>query len=169
MISYMVGKLAPNSTHSTRGLGKYVPGSGYFRAVPSQNGENIVTSPPTSIVHSGDEVRQRVHDVFVHLEARVGYVYKGRKEDVEQEECKYAPFVKSLFHCGVPTASDILGDHTYPLHRAAAPNGVSCKRPGTVPTTVGVEKDRLIKHWSMVKPEKAAPVTGTALRNTGPV
>ena len=46
MIPYMVGKLAPNPTHSTRGLVKYVPGRGYFRAVPSQNGDKIVTSPP---------------------------------------------------------------------------------------------------------------------------
>ena len=46
MIPYMVGKLAPNPTHSTRGLVKYVSGRGYFRAVPSQNGENNVTYPP---------------------------------------------------------------------------------------------------------------------------
>ena len=46
MISYMVGKLAPNPTHSTGGLVKYVPGRGYFRAVPSQNGDKTVTSPP---------------------------------------------------------------------------------------------------------------------------
>ena len=108
MISYVVGKLAPNLTDSTKGLVKYVPGRGYFCAVPSHNGGKNVTSPPPSVVHSGDEVHQRVHDVFVHLEARVGYVYKGRKEDVEQEECKYAPFVKALFNCGVPIASDIL-------------------------------------------------------------
>ena len=44
MIPYMVGKLAPNSSHLTRGLVKYVPGRGYFRAVPSQNGDKFVTS-----------------------------------------------------------------------------------------------------------------------------
>ena len=33
MIPYMVGKLAPNSSHFTRGLVKCVPGRGYFRAV----------------------------------------------------------------------------------------------------------------------------------------
>ena len=49
MIPYMVGKLAPNSTHFTKGLVKYVPGRGYFRAVPSQNGDNFVTSPPPPI------------------------------------------------------------------------------------------------------------------------
>ena len=47
-LSYMVGKLAPNSTHLTRGLIKYVPGRSYFRAVPSQNGDKFVTSPPPS-------------------------------------------------------------------------------------------------------------------------
>ena len=46
----MVGKLAPNSNHSTRGLVKYVPGRGYFCAVPSQNGAKNVTSPPPTIV-----------------------------------------------------------------------------------------------------------------------
>ena len=50
MISYMVGKLAPNSTHSTRGLVKYVPGRGYYRCVPSQNGNKFVTCHPPSIV-----------------------------------------------------------------------------------------------------------------------
>ena len=37
---------APNLSHLTRGLLKYVPGRGYFRAVPSQNGDKYVTSPP---------------------------------------------------------------------------------------------------------------------------
>ena len=46
MIPYMVGKLAPNSSHLTRELVRYVPGRSYFRAVPSQNGDKYVTSPP---------------------------------------------------------------------------------------------------------------------------
>ena len=46
MIPYIVGKLAPNSLHLTRGLVKYVPGRGYFRAVSSQNEDKFVTSPP---------------------------------------------------------------------------------------------------------------------------
>ena len=50
MIPYMVGKLAPNSSHLTKGLVKYVPGRGYFRAVSSQNGDGSVTSPPPPIV-----------------------------------------------------------------------------------------------------------------------
>ena len=50
MIPYVVGKLAPNPTHSITGLVKYVPGRGYFRAVPSQNGDNSVTSPTPSII-----------------------------------------------------------------------------------------------------------------------
>ena len=45
-ILYMIGKLAPNSSHFTRGLVKYVPGRGYFRAVSSQNGDKLVTSAP---------------------------------------------------------------------------------------------------------------------------
>ena len=47
MIPYMVGKLAPNLSHLTRGLVKVVPGRDYFRAVPLQNGGNYVTFPPT--------------------------------------------------------------------------------------------------------------------------
>ena len=50
MIPYMVGKLAPDSSHLTRGLIKYVPGRGYFCAVPSHNGDKYVTSPPPTIV-----------------------------------------------------------------------------------------------------------------------
>ena len=50
MIPYMVGKLAQTSTHFTRELVKLVPGRGYFRAVPSQNGHKSVTSPPPPIV-----------------------------------------------------------------------------------------------------------------------
>ena len=50
MILYMVGKLAPNSSHLTRGLVKHVPGRGYFRAVPFHNGDKYVTSPPPPIV-----------------------------------------------------------------------------------------------------------------------
>ena len=46
MIPYMVGKLAPNLSHLTRRLVKYVPGRGYFCAVPSQNGDKSVTPPP---------------------------------------------------------------------------------------------------------------------------
>ena len=45
MIPYMVGKLAPNTTHPTRGVVKCVPRRGCFRAVPSQNGDKFVTSP----------------------------------------------------------------------------------------------------------------------------
>ena len=50
MIPYMVGKLAPISSHFTRGLVKYVPGRSYFRAVSYQNGNKYVTSPPPPIV-----------------------------------------------------------------------------------------------------------------------
>ena len=43
---HMVGKLAPNSTHFTRGFVEHIPGRKSFRAVPSQDGEKVVTSPP---------------------------------------------------------------------------------------------------------------------------
>ena len=50
MIPYMVGKLAPNSTYFIMLLVKYVPGRGYFWAVPSQNEDKFVTSLPSPIV-----------------------------------------------------------------------------------------------------------------------
>ena len=51
MIPYMVGRLVPNSSHLTRGLVKYVPGRGYFRAVSFQNGKICYIPPlPTPIV-----------------------------------------------------------------------------------------------------------------------
>ena len=51
----MVSKLAPNSTHLTSGLVKHIPGRGCFRAVPSQNGDQIVTSPPPPQSLNGSE------------------------------------------------------------------------------------------------------------------
>ena len=46
MIPYMVGKLAPISSHLTRVFVKYVSGRVYFRAVPSRNRDKYITSPP---------------------------------------------------------------------------------------------------------------------------
>ena len=65
MIPYMVGKLAPNSSHLTRGLVKYVPGRGYFRAVSSQNGDTFVTSPPPQSLNGSNE--------FVYLGGNVNH------------------------------------------------------------------------------------------------
>ena len=50
MTLYMIGKLTPNSPYFNRGLVKYVPGRGYFRAVLSQNGDKFATSPTPPIV-----------------------------------------------------------------------------------------------------------------------
>ena len=41
MIPYMVGMLASNITHFTRGLIKYVPGKRLFRAVPLNSETNL--------------------------------------------------------------------------------------------------------------------------------
>ena len=50
MIPYMVVKLAPTSTHFNRGLVKYIPGRGYFRAVSSKTGTNLLhPRPPQSL------------------------------------------------------------------------------------------------------------------------
>ena len=64
MIPYMVGKLAPNSSHLTRGLSKYAPGRCYFRAVSSHNGDKIVTFPPPPIVER-KSVRNKVNTTSV--------------------------------------------------------------------------------------------------------
>ena len=50
MILYMVGKLTPNLTHFTKRLVKQVPGRGYFRDIPSRNGDKFVTFPTLPIV-----------------------------------------------------------------------------------------------------------------------
>ena len=50
MILYMVGMLATNSPHFARGLIKYVPGRGYYRVVPSQNGGQNCDIPDPPIV-----------------------------------------------------------------------------------------------------------------------
>ena len=50
MFLYIIGKHAPNLTHFTRGLVKYVSGRGYFRPVSSQKGSKFATSPTPPIV-----------------------------------------------------------------------------------------------------------------------
>ena len=49
IILYMAGKLTSNSTILTRGLVEYVPARGFFRVVPSRNGEKIATSGHNSL------------------------------------------------------------------------------------------------------------------------
>ena len=56
MIPYMVGKLVPSSTDFTKGLVKYVPGRSYFRAVPSKNRDNFVTSPPPQSLNDQNRI-----------------------------------------------------------------------------------------------------------------
>ena len=41
MIPYMLGKLAPNSTHSIKGFVEYIPGRDFFRVVLLQNGNKM--------------------------------------------------------------------------------------------------------------------------------
>ena len=74
MIPYMVGKLAPNSSHLTSGLVEYIPGRGYFRAFPSQNGDKYVTSPPPSIV---ELVRTQINNRNIkQMSERVGRIQR---------------------------------------------------------------------------------------------
>ena len=58
----MVGKLAPNPTHSTKGLVKYVLSRGYLSAVFSQSGDKIVTFTPYTLLR-GCFVEERTHHV----------------------------------------------------------------------------------------------------------
>ena len=78
---YMVGKLAPNSSHLTRGLGKYVPSRSYFRAVPSPNGDKLVISPPPPIVE-----RVRPTECFNDWGGR------GYEDSVPRKVTKTTPF-----------------------------------------------------------------------------
>ena len=56
MIPYMVGKLAPNSSHLSGGLVKYVSGRGYFRVIFFQSGDKLVTSPPPQSLNGSSVV-----------------------------------------------------------------------------------------------------------------
>ena len=65
---YMVGKLAPNPTRSTRGTVKHVPGRSNFRAVPSQNGDETITSPPLqSLNGSRAEIQPKEKAMISHV------------------------------------------------------------------------------------------------------
>ena len=79
MILYMVGKLVPNSTHFTRGLVKYAPGRGYFRAVPSQTGDKFATSSTPPIV-------ERLNFVLIGSNAILGWRDRGSQRERLQVE-----------------------------------------------------------------------------------
>ena len=55
-------QVALNSTHFTRGLVKYIPGRGYFRAVPFQNEDTFATFPTPPIVE-----RPGTRRIWYHL------------------------------------------------------------------------------------------------------
>ena len=87
MIPYMVGKLAPNSTYLTRLLVKYVPGRGYFWAVPSQNEDKFVTSPPSPIVERVLQLhnrasRREVNEGLSFIDVRYDYCRRSRNDVV---------------------------------------------------------------------------------------
>ena len=57
MIPYIVGKLAPNSSHLRRGLVKYVLGTGFFVPFPPKTGTNLLhLSAPQSLNESAAEL-----------------------------------------------------------------------------------------------------------------
>ena len=78
MIPYMVSKIAPNSLYLTRGLVKYVPGRGYFRAVPSQNGDKYVSSPFPPIVELVFRVLPYINGAREHVQLALADVLCGR-------------------------------------------------------------------------------------------
>ena len=81
---HMVGKLAPNSTHFTKGLVNYIPGRRSFRAVPSQNGDKFVSSPPPPQSLN----RSSVRTVRVREWARVpGFLFDARLPDCLSWRC----------------------------------------------------------------------------------
>ena len=43
-------QIVPNSIYFTKALVKQAPGRGYFRVVPSQNGDKFMISPPPPII-----------------------------------------------------------------------------------------------------------------------
>ena len=77
-MTYMVGKLAPNSIHFTREVVKQVPGRAYFRVVLSQNGNKIVTSPTPPIVERV-EICERKREQIKKLRKKLKFLAKRRK------------------------------------------------------------------------------------------
>ena len=82
----MVDKLAPNPTHSIRWLVKYFSGRGFFRAVPSQNGDKFVTSspPPPPIV-------ERVERPLTQKTLRTMFYVKVESAAVSVVSVKWSP------------------------------------------------------------------------------
>ena len=65
MITYIINKLAPSSTHFIRGLTKIVPYRGWFRAVASQNGDKFATSSTLPI--AGRPVWERKSNIYLSM------------------------------------------------------------------------------------------------------
>ena len=64
-----------NSTHFSRGLVKYVSGRGYFRVIPSQNGDTLLTSPPPIVerlVEAAGQVYNQTNE-YVYLGGNVNH------------------------------------------------------------------------------------------------
>ena len=100
MIPYMVGKLAPNSSHLTRGLVKYVSGRVFFRAVFSQNGNKYVKSPPPfqslNIYYYGDnpllkptgEIQMSTKS-WPRLTTRIIHIINKKKDPKAPKPCEH--------------------------------------------------------------------------------
>ena len=97
-----------------------------------------------------------VHEVLFHLETRVGYVYKRRKEDVEEEGCEQPPWPGGM-PCSTANQAPLILSVSY------ISTVLHC-----IPI-VGVEKGRPTKTRPKEKPEKTSRVPGTVLRTTGPM
>ena len=58
-----------------KGVGQICPGRGYFRAVPSQNGDKYVTSPPPTIVELVKTLTKGDNTGSLHTSERLGNVF----------------------------------------------------------------------------------------------
>ena len=58
MIPYKVVQFAPNRTHFTTGVVRYVAGRDYFGAVPfEKNDKFVIPPPPNSLKDSREHIR----------------------------------------------------------------------------------------------------------------
>ena len=92
----------------TRGLVKYVPGKAYFRAVSSQNGDKIVTSPPPP-----PPIVERVPCAGSNLGNAARHVGKHLADAVERKKNKYRgsfPATYSLLPLAMSTCGDVGSD-----------------------------------------------------------
>ena len=139
----MVRKLAQNSSHLTRGLVKSVPGRGYFRAVPSQNRDKYVTSPPSPIVELVYKINHATPFNFFTT------IHVGSSIQPRHSNSSRLQMLQMIIYLGSrhQYVVDILSDHVI-LH-LMNPNKITCIKSLVDPDPLLSTKARQQRNSSM--------------------